>query len=405
MQAKPGDDPEASEDPSDVRNSQEEEASREKKASYHPSRQGSVRGSQASGRPTERLPELGHRNSGLRQGSGLSGAAPSKKSGYKDNKLPSILVGPSNFGSPSTVKKKVTLPPEDNDASEEQDADAEMYESEGDDGETPYLATDARLQSSQKTVPLRQSSNLSRSTHGVLKNKLADSMINPLQDSQRATNGHVMADDNSVIPNNTPGQSNANKKSKLPVKVRFPDEESSSSKQSRSSKMSSFLDVDSKELNEEAVEEKAKQEYDRFYPIFKEVYKLRTLKKRGYKVNPGDFFMAYLQGIKKADQVREEEQKTKNKEFFDSVRKIIENQDKRTQQLMKRIEEMQQDRREAVEERIAHVGQFMLSDFKKQKDSGSKEKQLRQAQEKEYYNFLLKMGLKPNAMMQQVRLG
>jgi hypothetical protein len=169
--------------------------------------------------------------------------------------------------------------------------------------------------------------------------------------------------------------------------------------------MSSFLDVDSKELNEEAVEEKAKQEYDRFYPIFKEVYKLRTLKKRGYKVNPGDFFMAYLQGIKKADQVREEEQKTKNKEFFDSVRKIIENQDKRTQQLMKRIEEMQQDRREAVEERIAHVGQFMLSDFKKQKDSGSKEKQLRQAQEKEYYNFLLKMGLKPNAMMQQVRLG
>jgi len=213
-----------------------------------------------------------------------------------------------------------------------------------------------------------------------------------------------MNDDNQEIPNNLPGQSNANKKSKLPVKVRFPDEDSSSSKVSRTSKQSSFLDIDNKDFNEQMMEERVKKEYDRFYPIFKEVYKLRTLRKRGYKVKQTDFFVAYLQGMKKADHDREEEQKDKNKEFFDSVRKTIAYQDKRTREMMERVHERQLERRDEVEERIANIGQFLLGDFKKQKEQLEMEKTGKTAKEKEYYNFLLKMGLKPNAMMQNARL-
>lgn len=340
-----------------------------------------------------------------RRTSVLSGQAGSKKSGIHRGELLPSLVKNSKLGSSSPVKKKVTLPPEDKSGDEEgEDPDAEMYDSGPEDNDPLDFDDNSKPSAPKNVNSLHQSSHFSRLSNEPRKKKLAESMIDPLTETQHAVQGKVFKDDTDQVLNELPGQSNANKKSKVSVKVRFPDEDSSASKISRTSKGSSFLDGESKDLNEQFVEEKAKKEYDRFYPVFKEVYKLRTLKKRGYKVDKSDFFVAYLQGIKKADEAREEEQKTKNKEFFDSVRKIIDHQDKRTKELMVRLEERQLDRREEIEERIANLGQFMLGDIKKQKEDALKIKASKAAKEKEHFEFLMKMGLQPNHMMHNVKL-
>lgn len=398
---------EAMDDPSNPNSVDEKDEGRPKlqfkrgdsKKSSNPQSQSS------KGKDNRELPRISGRIES-RRNSSTSELAQSKKSGQiKKELLPSLLKN-SKLSAPSPIKKKVTLPPEDDeDAFEEQDVDAQMDYSEPEDNDPLEFDMKNKPEEQKSGLHQKQSSQISRPGNGLGTNKMSGSRIDPFQETQHVANGHAMADDNPQIANELPGQSNANKKSKLPVKVRFPDEESSASKGSRSSKMSSFLEVDSKDLNEQFVEERVKQEYDRFFPVFKEVYKLRTLKKKGYKVDKADFFVAYLQGIKKADEARAEEQRSKNKEFFDSVRKIIEYQDKRTEELMMKLQERQSARRYEIEERIANLGQFMLSDFKKQKAEIEKASASKVAKEKEYYNFLTKMGFQPNPMMQNVRLG
>lgn len=235
-----------------------------------------------------------------------------------------------------------------------------------------------------------------------MKSHKFENLINARQPTIQASVGRGIAEDSEPIQAAIAGQSNAFKKSKVPIKVKFADEASSDSRLSRSSGHSSYLKSISGSLNSKVIEEKAQAEYGRFFPVFKEVYKLRALQSKGYKAKPQDFFTAYLQGMSKADQQREEEVKAKNQEFFMSIRKIMEQQDKRTQELLERIESHQATRREQVEERVAKIGQFMLHDFKKSKEEAKNNSTQRSAQANQNLKYLEKMGLRKNPMMQNI---
>lgn len=332
-----------------------------------------------------------------------------------DEKLPPLAKN-SKQGPASSLKRKVAFPEESGYVErEEQDADAEMHESEPEDDEPPDLRIVSQPSQPKKVILLTENSKVSNKNVLPLKQRLVDPIVDPLREKQPIFKAQLMNDDNHDLPNSAPGQSNAYKKSNIPVKVKFNGEESSSSKQdskqsglsgqSGQSSKSLQSDSDNQKIEKAAMEAKAKREYDRFYPIFQEVYKLQALKKKGYKPNTGDFFAAYLQGIKKADQAREEELKSKDREFFETVRKLIDHQDKRTREIMARVEENELERRERIEERMGKLGNFMLYDFKKQKEEAAKVKAAQTAKERQYYEYLMKMGMTPNPMMQNVRPG
>lgn len=286
---------------------------------------------------------------------------------------------------------------------EDLNADAEIEDFNVEDLASPsdmdMQKTDMRRSDHKKTVQFK----LSKSGSGSVKSNKITNLVSAKQPTMQASLARGMAEDSEPIPQSQAGQSNAFKKSKVPVKVKFEDEASSESKASGSSR-SSYLRSISGSLNSKIIEEKAQAEYGRFFPVFKEVYKLRALQSKGYKAKPQDFFAAYLEGMRKADMQREEEQKAKNMEFFQSVRKIMEQQEKRTKELLERIEERQIERQEEVEERIAKVGQFMVQDYKVTKEETKLRAQKKKAEANENFKHLQKLGLAQNPMMQNAYL-
>ena len=201
------------------------------------------------------------------------------------------------------------------------------------------------------------------------------------------------------LPNILPGQSNANKKSKLAGKIRFPDEDSSSvyttdsqgnlvKKEKKKGSRSGSSDRSDKTYSSKAAEERARREFERFFPVFRQVDKLRQMKRRGYKPETADFFHAYLHGIKQSDEMREEERRNKDQGFFEQIRKIIEHQDKKTKELMTRLEAREAERRAQVEDKMAQIGQQMFQNFKKEKQKAVQIKSLRDEETAKYLNHL-----------------
>lgn len=202
------------------------------------------------------------------------------------------------------------------------------------------------------------------------------------------------------LPNIFAGQSNSNKKSKLAGKVRFPDEDSSSeyttdsqgrpvkkNKGKRGSQSEASYGTD-KTFSSKAAEEKNRREFERFYPIFKQIEKLRQMRSRGYKANPSDFFYAYLNGLQKSEEMRQEEVKYRDQGFFEQVRKIIEYQDQKTKEIMEKLEERERIRREQVDERLQKIGFQMFSNYKSEKQKAGQIKSIRQEQSSKYLDSL-----------------
>lgn len=340
--------------------------------------------------------DLGGIHRGLNTGNGLKNSSGINSSKSQSKKSQNFKISSRGIGQPLRGNSGQKLMKTREEGSEEDlNVDAELEDMDfevpsDEENEKSLRNSEKHKSNAQKSVQFKLEKNTSfRSHFGV-------PLVSAKQETIQASIGRRIADDNFAIPLSGAGQSNALQKSKVPVKVKFADEASSSKSSSR---RSSHLGSISGSLNSGIIEERAKKEYDRFYPIFKQVFKLRALQAKGYKANPQDFFVAYLNGMKEADQKREAEQKAKNQEFFEMVRKVMEEQDKRTQSLLERMQELQEERREQVEERIAKVGQFMLADYKKGKEEAKVTSRHRESKANQNFQFLQQLGYKPNAMM------
>lgn len=90
----------------------------------------------------------------------------------------------------------------------------------------------------------------------------------------------TLKDDQAELPNMLAGQSNSNKKGKLAGMVRFKGEDGSESSNGSSvnrRRRGTFSDVDGQSgitLSKEGQEDKARKEFERFYPVFRQIYRL-----------------------------------------------------------------------------------------------------------------------------------
>jgi len=232
-------------------------------------------------------------------------------------------------------------------------------------------------------------------------NKLRDIPFFELPKAEEDKSGDEV-DDNPKIPNMIAGQTNSNKKERLSSRLKFPEEDSSSQHSGATGKSGqSKRSADSKgplDFGEEAIAARARPEFERFYPVFKEVYKLRELNQRGYKPKGTDYFMAYLKGIKKADEERENERKKNDQKFFEQIRKVMEFQDKKAKEILERITVQDERRKEFLEEKLAAVGETLLYDFKRNKEAAKRAKLANKQNEQAYQEYLGKLGFNPTAL-------
>jgi len=202
------------------------------------------------------------------------------------------------------------------------------------------------------------------------------------------------------LPNIFAGQSNSNKKSKLAGKVRFPDEDSSSEyttdsqgrpvkklKGKRPSQSEGSYGSD-KTFSSKAAEARNRKQFERFYPVFKQVEKLRHMRAKGYKPNPSDFFYAYLNGLQKSEEMRQADLRDRDQGFFEQVRKVIEYQDKKTQELLEKLEQRERLRKEQLDERLQNLGFQLYSNYQAEKQRATQTQSLRSEQASKHLRAL-----------------
>jgi hypothetical protein len=177
-----------------------------------------------------------------------------------------------------------------------------------------------------------------------------------------------LMDDTKELPNLLAGQSIIQKQARsLKNKsktVKFEEEDENDELSQATSK--SQLSIQ-KELAEKSEEEKLKEKYQGFYPIYRQMHRLLDIKEQGHKIDGQELFVGYLEALRDSDEVSKAKQREKHQAFYEEVQAAINYQSRKTKELMARLQEREEARSEVLNNRMARLGQQMLANFQVEK--------------------------------------
>lgn len=173
-----------------------------------------------------------------------------------------------------------------------------------------------------------------------------------------------LMDDTRELPNHMSGQSIIQKQTRAQkdkgktVKFEEADENDGHSEATSKSQLTI-----QKELAEKSEEEKLKDQYQTFYPIYRQMHRLLDIKDQNHKIDGQELFVNYLESLKESEALSKERQKAQHQEFYEQLQVAISQQTLRTKELMSRLRACEEERTEKLNNRMARLGQQMLANF------------------------------------------